>query len=196
MKWLREQGPVVLMHALALLPLAWLVRDFASGDLTADPIREIQLRTGRYAIILLAVSLAGTPLYALFRAQWLRLLRRLSGLYAFSYASLHLLNFLWIDYGFNLLFLQEAVLEKPFVLTGLAAFLFLVPAAFTSTTGWQRRLGGRWRKLHRLVYLAAGLDAIHYIWQAKLDIRLPMIFTLMIAILLLLRLLPSVGRRE
>ena len=178
---------------MALSPLAWLIRDFMIDQLTADPIREIQLRTGRYAIILLAVSLAGTPGYMVLRVKGWLLLRRLAGLYAFAYAGLHLLNLIWLDYGFNMTFLRDDVIEKHYAIAGLAAFICLAPVAITSTTGWQKRLGYRWKNLHRLVYPAALLAAIHFIWQAKIDTRLPLVFSILIIILLIVR-LPVVSR--
>lgn len=188
MNWLKKRGPAVLMHILALLPLAWLIRDLLLGQLTADPVREIQLRTGLYALILLTISLAGTPLYTLLRASYWRQLRRLAGLYAFAYASLHLLNLVVLDYGFNWAFLWQDVIEKRFAIAGLASFICLTPVAITSTSGWQRRLGRRWPQLHRLVYPAALLAAIHFVWQAKIDTRLPWAVATLIIVLLLLRL--------
>ena len=202
MRWLREQGPPVLIHILALAPLAWLARDMALGQLTADPIRETQLRTGRYALVLLAVSLAGTPLFTALGFRWLLTLRRLSGLYAFAYAGLHLLNLVWLDYGFNIPFLWADVVIKRFAIAGLAAFICLAPVAITSSRGWQKRLGHRWRQWHRLAYPAALLAAVHFIWQAKIDTRLPWIFTALIIILLIVRLpvfsrvINRVGRRR
>ena len=193
MKWLQKQGPPIVLHILAVVPLALLGWDLVYGQLTADPIREIQLRTGRYAIILLVISLACTPVYLLLRVRLLLVLRRLSGLYAFAYAALHFLNFIWLDYGFNLEFLRADILEKRYVLAGLAAFLCLVPLAITSTRGWQQRLGSRWKSLHRLVYPAALFAVIHFIWQAKLDIRIPVIFTIVVIVLLIIR-LPIIKR--
>jgi sulfoxide reductase heme-binding subunit YedZ len=193
MKWLRRHAPFILINILSLLPLCWLAADALLGRLSADPIKDIQLRTGLYAIILLTISLAAMPFYWQLGFNWLRQLRRLAGLYAFGYAGLHLLNFIWLDYGFNLTFLRQAILEKRFAIAGLAAFICLLPLALTSTTGWQRRLGQWWRRLHRLVYAAALLAAIHFIWQAKIDIRLPLVFTIIIVILLLVR-LPFISR--
>jgi len=177
----------VLFFTLALIPIAWIALDFASGQLTADPIREIQLRTGRYALILLVISLACTPLYRLFHHKAILNIRRLSGLFAVTYASLHLLNFLWLDYGFNFTFIQQDISEKRFILAGLAAFLCLIPLTITSTRVWKKRLGYRWKRLHRLVYPAAFLAVLHFIWLVKLDIRVPIIFAVLVALLLTVR---------
>lgn len=188
----RKWVPLAILNLLAVVPLLWLIFDYFNGRLTADPIRDIQLRTGFYAIVLLVVGLTGTPLYRLLGFSWLRSLRRLAGLYAFGYAGLHLLNFLWLDYGWNFTFLREDLLEKRYAVAGLIAFILLLPLALTSTAGWQRRLGKRWRVIHWLVYPAIVIAAVHFIWQAKIDIRLPVIFTIVIAVLLFLRLPPVV----
>jgi sulfoxide reductase heme-binding subunit YedZ len=193
MVWLKKHWPSILINILALLPLLWLVADFALDRLSADPIRDIQLRTGRYAIILLVISLAGTPLHRLLGFTWLRSLRRLAGLWAFTYAGLHLLNFIWLDYGFNLTYLRQDILEKPYAVVGLVSFILLIPLASTSTSGWQRRMGKRWKLLHRLVYPAALLGALHFIWVVKIDMRLPIAFTVLIVVLLFVR-LPFVSR--
>lgn len=193
MVWLKKHGPSILINILALLPLLWLVADFALDRLSADPIRDIQLRTGLYAIILLVVSLASTPFYRLLRFTWLLSLRRLAGLYGFTYAGLHLLNFLWLDYDFNLTYLRQDILGKPYIIVGLVSFILLIPLVITSSKGWQRRLGKRWKLLHRLVYPAALLAAIHFIWLVKIDTRLPVVFTVIIIALLLVR-LPFISR--
>ncbi|MFH1650559.1 MAG: protein-methionine-sulfoxide reductase heme-binding subunit MsrQ [Chloroflexota bacterium] len=193
MSWLRKRGALYLPHLLALLPLAWLLRDLLFGDLSADPIRDIQLRTGRYALALLVISLASTPLRSLFGGNWWGRLRRLTGLYAFGYATLHLFNFLGVDYQFNLTFLRADILEKRYALVGLAAYLCLLPVAVTSTRGWRERLGPRWRRLHYLVYAASLLAVTHFVWQAKLDLRLPLASVVLVAVLLLVRL--PVSRR-
>jgi sulfoxide reductase heme-binding subunit YedZ len=184
----RRQGAFIAINILAVLPLLWLAADAWLGRLSANPITDVQDRTGLYALFLLTVSLAGTPLYWVLGFGWLRQLRRLAGLYAFGYAALHLVNLVWLDYDFNLTFLSQDILVKPYIIVGLAAFVLLVPLAFTSTAGWQRRLGRRWRRLHFLVYPAALLVAVHFIWQAKIDLRLPYVLTGIIALLLFARL--------
>jgi methionine sulfoxide reductase heme-binding subunit len=188
MGWLRRHGAFTVINVLALLPLLWIGVDAWLGNLSAEPLTEVQDRTGLTAIVLLMVSLAGTPLYWLLGFEWLRQLRRLAGLYAFGYTALHLVNLVWLDYEFNLTFLYEDVLVKRFIIAGLAAFLLLLPVVFTSTRGWRERLGRGWRRLHYLVYPAALLAAVHFIWQAKIDIRLPLLFTAVIALLLFVRL--------
>jgi len=186
---LKVPGLQILVQIGALFPLAWLAWQFSQDQLTANPIREIQLRTGRYALNLLVLSLACTPVYNIFEfkpaLQW----RRTLGLYAFMYASLHLLNFIGLDYGFNFALIREGIAAKPFALVGLAAFLMLLPLAVTSTKGWVKRLGKNWQILHRLVYLAGILAVIHFVWltKSKADIRVPLIYAAVITLLLIVR---------
>ena len=143
------------VHLASLTPLALLVWDAWQGQLTANPVQAVELRTGKPALVLLILSLACTP--AAYLTGWaaIRPLRRTLGLYAFLYASLHALTFVGLDYGFDLTLLPEALFEKRFALAGVAAFAALAPLALTSTRGWQRRLGPGWQRLHRLAYLAA-----------------------------------------
>jgi methionine sulfoxide reductase heme-binding subunit len=186
--WLR-----ILAHIVALIPFALLLWDMQHDNLTANPIQEATQRTGKAALILLVLSLSTTPLNTLFGLRQVLPLRRPLGLYAFFYACIHLVIFVYVDYGLDLELLQEAVLEKRYALVGLTAFLMLLPLALTSTKGWMRRLGKRWKKLHRLVYVAAGLAVIHFLWLVKADIREPLIFGAIVGALLLLR-LPRVRR--
>jgi sulfoxide reductase heme-binding subunit YedZ len=188
MSWLRRHGAFAVINLVCLAPLLWLIADAALGRLSADPITDVQDRTGLYAIGLLTLSLAGTPLYWTFGLGWMRQIRRVAGRYAFGYIVTHLVNLVWLDYEFNLTFLGQDILVKPYIIVGLAAFVLLLPLAVTSTAGWQRRLGRRWRTLHYLVYPAALFAAVHFIWQAKIDLRPPLVFTGIIVFLLVLRL--------
>ena len=189
----QRYGVPVILNVLALMPVGWMAWDAATGNLSADPIREVQLRTGIYAIILLVISLACSPLYHLLGFGWLPPARRIAGLYAFGYAALHLLNFVGLDYGFNLNYLSMGILDKRYVIAGLLAFLLLIPAVVTSTRGWRRRLGKSWKYWHYPIYLAALLAVVHFIWQAKIVIGLPLVFSALIVFLLLLR-LPFISR--
>lgn len=187
-----------LVHAAAVAPLAVLLWHLSQNELGANPIREIQLRTGRYSLILLVLSLGCTPAAAMSGLKQLLLLRRTLGLYAFLYVNLHLFNFLVVDYGLNLAFIREGVYDKPYALVGMASFLILLPLAVTSTKGWRTRLGDNWKRLHRLVYLAALLAVLHLLWQVKADKREPLIYAGILGLLLFVRLpgvLKLVGRR-
>ncbi|MFC2060538.1 sulfite oxidase heme-binding subunit YedZ [Chloroflexota bacterium] len=178
----------IVMHIAALLPLAVLVWDFTQGNLTANPIREVQLRTGASAINLLMLSLACTPINIITGFRPALLLRRPLGIYAFFYALLHFTNFIGIDYGLNFTLIREDLFEKRYAMVGFASFTLLLPLVITSTKRLRQRLGKKWQRLHRLVYLAATLAVVHYIWQTKADISLPLIYGGVLVILLAIRL--------
>jgi sulfoxide reductase heme-binding subunit YedZ len=181
---------LILAHAAGLAPLALLLWDYAQNQLSADPIREITLRTGWAALVMLLLSLACTPVHILFGYKPVMRLRRPLGLYAFLYAALHALTFVGLDYGFRFALIVREVLEKRFVQAGILSFFILLLLALTSTRGWMKRLGKNWRRLHRLVYLAAVAAVVHFVWIAKGDIRRPLRFGTLLGILLLLRLPP------
>jgi sulfoxide reductase heme-binding subunit YedZ len=184
-RWLR-----VLTHIAALTPLLLLLLSWSGGRLGANPIRELTLRTGRYALTLLLLSLAITPARRLTGLAMLHRLRKPLGLYAFLYIVLHLLIYIGVDFGFNLAFLWPDVKQQPFIQAGLLSFLLLLPLAVTSTRRWRRRLGRDWRRLHHLSYLAAALAVLHFFRLVKGDWRRPLAAALALALLLLLRLLP------
>lgn len=180
--WLR-----LLTHIAALTPLALLIWDYSQNQLTVNPIQEITLRTGKCALVLLVLSLACTPINKLFGYRQVLPLRRPLGLYAFLYVCLHFLTFVWLDYGLDLGLIWQELAEKRYVLAGFAAFLILLPLAITSTRGWMRRLGKDWKRLHRLVYVAALLAVLHYVWLVKSDIREPLLYGAVVVLLLVLR---------
>lgn len=158
----------------ALVPLAVLVRDAFGDRLGANPVEAIEHRTGDWTIWLLLASLAVTPLRRLTGWNWLIRYRRTLGLLAFSYVCLHFLTYLVIDQGFpiqglTLTYVWEDIVKRPYVTVGFTAFLLLIPIAWTSTKGWIRRLGRRWTTLHQLVYVAAALGVLHYMWLIKGD---------------------------
>lgn len=186
--WAKAHWLQALAHAAALMPLALLLWDYSRGGLGFDPIREATLRTGRYALTLLILSLACTPVYAVTGYKKVLRLRRPLGLYAFMYAGIHLLIFAWLDYGLDFGLLKEDIFNKKYALVGLAAFLTLLPLAITSTRGWTRRLGKNWKRLHRLAYAAALLAVAHFVWLVKADIRRPLLYGAVVALLLIARL--------
>lgn len=190
---LKTPGLQILIHIAALLPLAVLAWDFTQGGLTVNPIREIQLRTGKYALVLLVLSLACTPISTVFRLKQVLRLRRPLGLYAFMYASLHFLNFVGLDYGFDFDLIRGDIVEKRFALVGFAAFLSLLLLAVTSTKGWVKRLGKSWERLHWLAYLAALLAVAHFALQVKADFREPLLYGAVVILLLIIR-IPSVRK--
>lgn len=176
-----------LTHIGALVPLGVLLWEFQTNSLGADPVREILFHTGTTALVLLVMSLAVTPVTIIFGWKQVIPLRRPLGLYAFLYVCLHLLTFVWLDYGFDVAFLIDGIVEQRFVLVGFAAFLLLVPLAITSTKGWQRRLGKRWKKLHKLSYLIIILALIHFVWLVKNVYIEPGIYAAIVALLFLTR---------
>jgi sulfoxide reductase heme-binding subunit YedZ len=180
----------VSVHVAALLPLVVMIWDGLNKHLTVNPIQDITQRTGKAALVLLVLSLACTPASSLFGVRMAIRWRRPLGLYAFLYATLHFLTFTVLDYGLDFGLLREAIFEKRFALVGFAAFLLLIPLAITSTRGWMRRLGKRWKKLHRLVYPAALLVVVHYVWLVKSDIRVPLGYGAVILLLLAARTAP------
>ncbi len=186
--WLR-----ILTHAAALAPLAVLLWDVFQNNLSVNPIQDITSRTGRTALVLLVLSLACTPAHTVFGFKRALNVRRALGLYAFLYVGLHVFTFFFIDFGLDLQLIGEAIAEKRFVLAGFAAFLILLPMAITSTRGWMKRLGKRWKALHRWVYLAAALAVVHFIWLVKSDVSEPARFGIVVALLLSLR-VPAVRK--
>ena len=177
----------VAYHAVGLFPLAWLLFDFWFGLLGPEPIRAMILRTGKAAIIMLTLSLACTPAGYLFRWKNATTVRRPLGLYAFMYVCLHFLIFIWLDYSLIVPLIVEEIVARRYALVGFAAFLLLIPLAVTSTKGWQKRLGKRWKMLHKLVYLIGVLAVIHYIWLVKNAYTQPLLFAAAVGLLLLLR---------
>lgn len=164
-------------------PLAWLIVQAAGGAL-ADPVEDITHLTGEWALRLLLASLAVTPLRRIFGWPVLAPFRRTLGLLAFGYVLLHFATYVALDLGFDFATLAEDVGERLYITAGFAAFLLLLPLAVTSTRGWQRRLGRRWVKLHRVVYAAGALAVLHFIWLVKADLREPLIYAALLAVLL------------
>lgn len=155
--------------------------------LGANPIEEVTHRTGWWALLLLTVTMAITPLRRLAgKPGWVRY-RRLLGLFTFFYATLHFLTYLVLDQFFGWSYILEDIAERPFITVGFAAWLILLALAVTSTTGWIRRLRKNWQRLHRLVYVAALAGGVHFLWKVKADTREPVIFLALIVALLLLR---------
>ncbi len=177
----------VAAHIGALIPLALLIWDYYQFQLGADPVREILLRTGETALGLLVLSLAVTPLKTLFGWTILFPVRRIFGLYTFMYVMIHFGTFIWLDYGLNLQFILDGVLEQNFVLAGFTAFLLLIPLAITSNKWSQRKLGKRWSKLHKLVFIIIAVALLHFWWLVKNVYYAPFIYSAVVVIFLLLR---------
>ncbi len=173
----------------ALIPLARLGWKALHDGLGANPIEVITHSTGDWTLILVLTTLSITPLRRLTRQYWLIGVRRMIGLFAFFYGTLHFLTYIWLDKFFDLHEMLKDIAKRPFITVGFSAFVLLIPLAVTSTAGWIRRLGGKnWQRLHRLIYLTATLGVVHYWWLVKADIRKPEEYALVLGILLLYRL--------
>jgi sulfoxide reductase heme-binding subunit YedZ len=174
---------------LCLIPLGKLLYDAATNALGPDPAAALSFATGLAALRLLTISLAITPLRRLSpRLNWLITLRRLLGLFAFFYATLHLAIYVALYAGFDPTTITTDITKRRFIMAGVAAWLLLLPLAATSTRWAIRKLGGkRWNQLHKLVYLAAICGVIHYWWQVKTGVRTPLTITLILAVLLVAR---------
>lgn len=185
--------------AACLSPFVWLLLNatgIAGEGLGADPIEAIQDQMGEWGLRMLLLTLTITPLRLATGRVWVMQLRRMTGLFALFYISLHVLNYLVLDQGLDLGAILEDVLERPFITVGTVAFLLLLPLGVTSTNGWRRRLGRRWTRLHQLVYLIAILACWHFWWQVKQDITEPAIYAAVLAALLLYRLLKNFRARQ
>ncbi|MCS7054897.1 MAG: sulfoxide reductase heme-binding subunit YedZ [Thermoflexales bacterium] len=195
MDWLRANWLRIVAHIGALAPLGVIVLDNYRYNLTANPIQEIIVRTGKVALVLLVLSLACTPLNTIFGFRQALQVRRALGLYGFMYAGLHLAAFAVLDYGLDLQLIGQTIIEKYYVIAGFIAFIILVPLAVTSTRGWMARLGKRWRALHKLVYLAVPVAVLHFALLVKsLGSRPePLLFGAVVIVLLALR-IPAMRR--
>lgn len=169
------------------MPLAWLAaRAFGIGGLGlgANPIEELIHRLGSWGLRFLLLTLCVTPLAVSLRAPQLLRLRRMLGLFAFTYLALHFLTWLVLDQSLRWPAIVADVVKRPYITLGFCALLALTPLAVTSTDGWMRRLGRRWHRLHRLIYPAAVLGCVHFWWQVKADWREPAICAAWLALLL------------
>lgn len=183
----RSAKPALFL--LCLAPALWLAAGAWRGSLGVNPIEKVTLETGQWTLRLLAATLAVTPLRRL--AGWPELIRfrRMLGLFAFFYACLHALTYVWLDQFFDWAEIARDIVKRPFITAGALSFAAMVPLAVTSTRRWIARLGGRrWQRLHRLVYLAAAAGVVHFWWKVKSDIREPALYALVFAVLLLVRL--------
>jgi methionine sulfoxide reductase heme-binding subunit len=175
--------PVVFLACL--IPLALLGWKAYSGGLGANPIEVITHATGDWTLRFLLITLTITPIRKLTGRLWLIRYRRMFGLFAFFYATLHFLTYIWLDKFFDLHEMLHDVAKRRFITVGFTGFVLLIPLAVTSTKGWIRRLGGkRWQALHRLIYFSAIAGVIHYWWLVKADIRLPLEYGVILAVLL------------
>ena len=189
--WLK---PAVFI--VCALPLAKLAVDAAGANLSANPIAEVMNRLGFWTLSMLVVSLAATPMKALFGFTAQMRVRRMLGLFAFFYGLCHFLVYLALDQAFDFSDIGADIAKRKFITVGFAAFATLVPLAVTSTDGAVKRLGfRRWKRLHRLAYVAAVLGVVHFVWRVKADYLEPVLFGIAVLALLLSRLVPERVKR-
>ena len=198
-RFLTSAWTKVVAFLICLGPLAELVVRQYRQDLGANPVEYITHQTGTWALRFLALTLAISPARKLLALPDLIRFRRMLGLYAFFYAYLHLVTYVWLDKFFDFAEMWKDVWKRPFITAGVTAFLLMLPLALTSTAGWIRRLGGRrWQMLHRLVYGSAIAGVIHYYWLVKSDVRAPLTYAAIFAVLFLVRLpfLPALAGKK
>lgn len=187
-KVLLSRWTKVLLFMLCLAPLMNLAWRAYHQNLTGNPIEFITHYTGDWTIRFLLITLSVTPLRGLLNQPQLIRFRRMLGLFAFCYGFLHFTTYVWLDKFFDVGDMLKDVLKRPFITAGFTAFVLMIPLALTSTAGWVRRLGyKRWQLLHRLIYFSTLAGVIHYYWLVKSDIRLPVMYAGILAILLLYR---------
>jgi len=179
---MRFAKPAVFV--LCALPLAWLIFRAFTGRLGINPVEDLELTTGIWALRLLVLTLLVTPLRRV--TGWNRVIqyRRMLGLFAFLYVSVHFAIYIGIDQFFAFDLILKDIVKRPFITMGFTAFVLMIPLAITSTKGWIRRLGRRWQMLHRLIYISAIAAAVHYLWKVKVMIGSPVYYAAIIAILL------------
>jgi len=177
-----------ILFIVSLIPLAVLIVNTITDNLGSNPIEAIRLFTGDWTLYFLLITLAITPLRRM--SGWNELIRyrRMLGLYAFFYASLHFLSYLILDQFFDWQEIWRDVLKRPYITIGTAAFVLLIPLAVTSTNNMMKRLGKNWQRLHSLIYVIGTLGILHYLWLVKADVRTPLLLGAVLVTLLVLRL--------
>jgi sulfoxide reductase heme-binding subunit YedZ len=187
----------VVLFFIYLMPFASLLWRALHADLGANPVEFVQHATGDWTLRFLLFTLAITPLRKLLHLPDLIRFRRMLGLFAFFYVCLHFLTYIGPDQSFSLAGMWKDVQKRRYITVGFTAFVLLIPLALTSTAGWIRRLGGRrWQMLHRAIYVSAVCGVIHYYWLVKSDVRKPLFYAAMVAILLAWRLGDWFSRRK
>jgi methionine sulfoxide reductase heme-binding subunit len=187
-KVLSSRWTKAFLFLLCLVPLLRLMWGYTHNELGANPIEYITHKTGDWIIRFLLITLSVTPFRILLNQPKLARFRRMLGLFAFFYGCLHLTTWVWLDKFFDVHEMWVDVVKRRFITVGMTGFVLLIPLAITSTSGWVRRLGFvRWQRLHRLVYFSALAGVIHYYWLVKSDVRLPLLYGGILALLMAYR---------
>jgi methionine sulfoxide reductase heme-binding subunit len=184
---LRSRWAKPAVFLLCLVPFAFLAKAALRNGLGANPIEYITHFTGDWTLRFLLITLSITPFRKLLRQPDLIRFRRMLGLFAFFYGFLHLMTWMWLDKFFDPREMTADVVKRRFITAGMTGFALMIPLAVTSTQGWIRRLGKNWTRLHRLIYVSAFAGVVHYWWLVKSDIRLPLMYGVILAALLGLR---------
>jgi len=175
---------VFLFCLLPLLRMFWLA---FNDNLTANPVEFVERSTGYWTLFILLATLSLSPIRLLTGRTWQLQFRRMLGLFMFFYACLHVTTYLWLDYGFNWTDIVKDIVKHPYVLVGASAFLLTLPLAITSNNFMLKLLRERWKQLHNLVYVIAILGVVHFLWLVKKDIREPILYAAILALLLIIR---------
>jgi sulfoxide reductase heme-binding subunit YedZ len=182
-----------IAHVMALIPVGLLIYCALNDQLGADPIAALTHQTGDWALRFLLLSLAMTPLRLILKKSWPIRFRRMLGLYSFFYACLHFSVYLFLDLGSYWSQIGADIIKRPFITVGFSAWLLLLPLAFTSTQWMMRKLKKNWLKLHKLVYVIGVLAVVHYYWLVKSDVREPLMYAGILALLFAIRLKPRLN---
>ena len=174
--------PVIFF--LALIPFIWLLSKVFQNDLGPDPAQALSIETGEWSLRFLLLTLAITPLRQIFRMAEIARLRRMIGLFAFFYASIHFLSWMAFILGFRWLAIAEELVERPYITVGFLAYVILFLLGVTSTNSMVRRLGKNWKRLHKSVYAASILAIVHLLWILRTDVTEAVIYGVLLAILL------------
>lgn len=186
--------PAVFLAGLG--PFAWLIYNAFWGDLGVNPVETITNHTGIWTLRLVVATIAITPLRWLTGFNPVILLRRMIGLFAFFYGTLHFMTYFILDHSLQFDGLWDDVVKRPYITAGFTAFVLMIPLALTSTQGWIRRLGGRrWNLLHKLIYVTAAAGVLHYFWKVKLDTTNPIYYAMIVGVLLAVRVAYGLRRR-
>jgi len=177
--------PIIFL--LSSIPFIIIISKIFLNQLGPEPIKEITLHTGEWTLLFLVFTLSMTPLKRLTNLNIWISVRRMLGLFAFFYASLHMLTYIGLDYQFDLSAISKDIFTKKFIFVGFTAWLLMIPLAITSSKKMMGILKKNWKKLHRLIYLISILGVIHFLWLVKKDLTEPLIYLLIIVILLILR---------
>lgn len=172
---------------ISLTPLTRLIYLGWNDALGANPVEFVERSTGTWALVFLLITLSITPMKQWFSLSAFNQHRRMFGLYMFFYACLHILAYSWLDHWFDYIEISKDIIKHPFVLVGFTAFMFSIPLAATSTNAMMRRLGGRWKVLHQLVYVIAVLAILHFLWLVKKDHTEPLVYAGVFILLIALR---------